>query len=124
MIEIRKGQAPAALTRQVFGERYRAGFADSGIAVEQAAIARLEDIAWKAYDEGRKAPLTRPAGPALSLLNSEYGRNIHPCKALDEDNAMQQEVRNGARLVVGAVKELRAGRLSQPDKPIKSARPK
>ena len=356
MIEIRKGQAPAALTRQAFGERYRTGFVDPAFAVENVAIARLEEIAWKAYDEGRKAPLTRLAGPGyadatyalsvewlatrqaidqaqlawgnpatpsrvllvcgsarndgtcpgevsktwrlteiaqqvvqgagvaadvldLSLVTSEYGRNIHPCKgcvssamplchwpcscypnhalaqthdgmaeiyarwvaahavillaptywyqspsplklmidrlvcadggnpdpttthgkrvaeakqieqqgwdypkhlagrafgvvvhgdvagvedhrrnlcdwlqwmglidagatakldrfigyyepyynsheALDEDNAMQQEVRNVARSVVGAVKELRAGRLSQPDKPIKSPRPK
>ena len=62
MIEIRKGQAPATLTRQAFGERYRASFIDPAFAEESAAIARLEAIAWQAYDEGRKAPLTRPAG--------------------------------------------------------------
>jgi len=33
-------------------------------------------------------------------------------------------VRNVARSVVNAVTELRAGRLSQPDKPIKPPRPK
>ena len=27
---------------------------------------RLEDIAWQAYVEGRKAPLTRPAGPGYA----------------------------------------------------------
>lgn len=52
MIEIRNGQAPAALSRQVFGERYRAGFVDPPFAAEKAASARLEDIAWQAYDEG------------------------------------------------------------------------
>ena len=62
MIEIRKGQVSEALTRQTFGERYRAGFFDPAFAVEKDAIARLEDIAWQAYDEGRKAPLTRLAG--------------------------------------------------------------
>jgi len=62
MIEIRKGQAPAALSRQVFGERYRAGFVDPAFAVEKEAIARLEEIAWQAYDEGRKAPQTSLAG--------------------------------------------------------------
>ena len=62
MIEIRKGQASPTLSRQVFGERYRAGFVDPAYATEKEAIARLEDIAWLAYDEGRKAPLTRPAG--------------------------------------------------------------
>ena len=62
MIEIRKGQALATLTRQAFGERYRASFIDPAFADEAEAIARLEAIAWQAYDEGRKAPLTRPAG--------------------------------------------------------------
>lgn len=62
MIEIRKGQAPGTLSREAFGQRYRAGFVDPAFAAEKAAIARLEEIAWQAYDEGRKAPLTRLAG--------------------------------------------------------------
>jgi len=66
MIEIRKGQAPAPLTRQAFGERYRASFIDPAFADEAAAITRLEAIAWQAYSEGRKAPLTRPAGPGYA----------------------------------------------------------
>ena len=66
MIEIRKGQAPAALSRQAFGERYRGSFVDPAFAKEQSAIARLEEIAWQAYDEGRKEPLTRLAGPSYA----------------------------------------------------------
>jgi hypothetical protein len=37
---------------------------------------------------------------------------------------VQEEARNVARAVVQAVKELRAGRLSQPDKQIKQPRAK
>ena len=44
--------------------------------------------------------------------------------ALDKDKAVQEEVRNVARSVVAAVKELRAGRLSQPDRLTKAPRPK
>ncbi len=44
--------------------------------------------------------------------------------SLDEDHAMQERVRNVARAVVAAVGELRAGRLSQPDKKVKWPRPK
>ncbi len=44
--------------------------------------------------------------------------------ALDEDKAVQEEVRNVARSVVNAVKALRAGRLTQPDKNIHRPRPK
>ena len=43
---------------------------------------------------------------------------------LDADAAMQAEVRNVASAVARAVKELRAGRLSQPDKNLSRPRPK
>ncbi|MEO7954196.1 MAG: flavodoxin family protein, partial [Polaromonas sp.] len=43
---------------------------------------------------------------------------------LDADQAMQAEVRNVARAVGNAVAELRAGKLSQPDKNIQAPRPK
>jgi multimeric flavodoxin WrbA len=60
--KIRKGQAPAPLTRTEFHERFSVRFYDPAYAVERDAIARLEDIAWDAMLEGRKAPITRPAG--------------------------------------------------------------
>ena len=66
-IEIRRGQAPAPLSRQAFGERYRAAFVDPAFAAEKAAIVRLEEIAWQAYHEGRKAPLTRLAGAGYEI---------------------------------------------------------
>ena len=44
--------------------------------------------------------------------------------ALDADSAVQDEVRNVARAVLQAVGELRAGRLSQPDRAMKPPRPK
>jgi len=37
---------------------------------------------------------------------------------------VQEEVRNAARAVAAAVKELRAGRLSDPDRDLRSPRPK
>ncbi len=63
MIQIRKGQAPAALERAEFSRRYRASFIDAAFRAEDASISRLEAIAWQAYTEGRKAPFTRKAGP-------------------------------------------------------------
>ncbi len=62
MTKIRTGQAPAALTRAQFHERFSLRFHDPAFAVEHDAIARLEDIAWAALQEGRKAPITQPAG--------------------------------------------------------------
>ncbi|MDP3824800.1 MAG: NAD(P)H-dependent oxidoreductase [Burkholderiales bacterium] len=63
MIEIRKGQAPEQLERPAFSLRFRASFMDPEFRNEDAALARLEQIAWHAYTEGRKAPLTQAAGP-------------------------------------------------------------
>ena len=62
MTTIRKGQAPAPLTRAEFHERFATRFYDPAFAVEADAIARLEAIAWDALQEGRKAPVTRKAG--------------------------------------------------------------
>ena len=62
MIQIRKGQAPAPLGREQFSQRYRAAFFDAAFRAEDASISRLEAIAWQAYIEGRKAPVTQKAG--------------------------------------------------------------
>ena len=63
VIRIRTGQAPAPLPRAEFGTRFRASFVDPAFRAEDGAIARLEEIAWQAYDEGRKVPFTQKAGP-------------------------------------------------------------
>jgi len=62
-IKIRKGQAPAPLERAEFGLRFRQSFVDPAFRSEDESIGRLEAIAWDAYQEGRKAPITRKAGP-------------------------------------------------------------
>ena len=66
MIVIRKGQAPKQLVRAEFSERFRASFIDPAFCAEEGSIARLEQIAWVAYDEGRKAPFTQKAGPGYA----------------------------------------------------------
>ncbi len=64
--EPRKGQTPPPLEREQFRERYIARFFDPAFDVEKDAIARLESIAWDAYIEGRKSPITRKAGSEFS----------------------------------------------------------
>ncbi len=63
MPNVRKGQAPKTIAREHFALRFRAPFTDPAFDRERQAIGRLEEIAWQAYSEGRKAPLTRKAGP-------------------------------------------------------------
>ncbi len=66
LYSIRKGQGPGKLTREEFGRRFRERFFDPAFDVERDAIARLEEIAWEAYCDGRKAPSTVPAGPTFA----------------------------------------------------------
>jgi multimeric flavodoxin WrbA len=67
MTKPRKGQAPAfPMSREGFGQRFRANFFDPAYEKESEAIARLEAIAWDAYEKDRKAPRTSKAGPGFA----------------------------------------------------------
>jgi multimeric flavodoxin WrbA len=70
MSTVRKGQAPAMLARDAFHERFMQDFFDPAFRAEEAAISRLEAIAWDAYQQGRKAPLTHKAGAGFA--NPDY----------------------------------------------------
>ncbi|RYF44207.1 MAG: flavodoxin family protein [Comamonadaceae bacterium] len=62
MTTIRKGQAPAPIARAKFHERFLQSFQDPAYEAEREALGRLEQIAWEAFKEGRKAPHTHKAG--------------------------------------------------------------
>ncbi len=64
--EVRKGQAPEHLSREEFGRRFRESFFDPTFQAEAPALARIEEIAWSNYSAGRKAPVTRKAGPGYA----------------------------------------------------------
>jgi multimeric flavodoxin WrbA len=66
------------------------------------------------------------AGPAARLdrMICYYGSYAESHDGLDHETAFQEEVRNVARALAEAVGELRAGRLTQPGKRLKSPRPK
>ena len=66
MTEIRKGQAPAVLSRSAFHQRFIESFVDPAFRAEEEAISRVEAIAWQAYEEGRKTPITQKAGPGFA----------------------------------------------------------
>ncbi len=62
----RKGQAPGHHSRDVFRQRFMQRFTDPAFQAERAALDRLEAIAWQAYEEGRKAPITQRAGEGFT----------------------------------------------------------
>ncbi len=166
MTTIRKGQARAPLTRAEFHERFATRFYDPAFAVEADAIARLEDIAWDALQEGRKAPITRKAGRGFADPGYEVsvqwldtrqrlkaaekrwhqateGVEVHRrnlCDWLEWMGLIDAGAAAKLDRYIGyyephynshdtldkdaAVQEVRARRLSQPDKQIKWPRPK
>jgi len=87
MIDVRKGQAPARLERDEFGRRFREAYYDPMYRDEDQSIARLEEIAWQIYVVGRKAPLTRKAGPGYA--DPDYDLSVEWLAAKDAIEAAQ-----------------------------------
>jgi multimeric flavodoxin WrbA len=66
MTTVRKGQAPPPIARPEFHQRFISAYFDPAYRAEDESLARLEEIAWQAYQQGRKAPVTKPAGPGFA----------------------------------------------------------
>jgi multimeric flavodoxin WrbA len=92
--DVRKGQAPPALSRQAFGERFRQSFFDPAFRAADDAIARLEEIAWNAYRDDRKAPLTSKAGPGFA--DPQYELSVEWRETRDRVEAAQRRNRDPA----------------------------
>src|SRR6266853_5339345 len=71
MTKIRKGQAPAQLSRIQFHDRFTLSFKDPLFAPEETALARVENVAWKAYKDNRKARITQKAGKGYAAPQYE-----------------------------------------------------
>lgn len=101
MTTVRKGQAPAQLSRAEFNERFRRSYTDPRFDAERESIARLEEIAWQNYSDGRKAPLTRKAGPEFT--DPEYELSVEWIETRDrlrETAARQQASASPTRVIV------------------------
>ncbi len=66
MTKPRTGQAPPQIARIEFSRRFRQSFEDPAFDAEKEALGRLEEIAWGAFSEGRKAPRTMKAGAGFA----------------------------------------------------------
>ncbi len=73
-VVVREGQGATKLSREEFCARYKAQFFDPAFEVASTEVERITEIAWKAYDEGRKSPRTRKAGPEFA--NPEHELSI------------------------------------------------
>jgi multimeric flavodoxin WrbA len=64
--EVRKGQGDVALSREEFDRRLGERFRDPAFDSVRAEIGKVLDVAWNGYDEYRKSPRTRKAGPGFA----------------------------------------------------------
>lgn len=65
-IDVRKGMPTARISKDEFTRRYRARFADPAFDSLSREITAIIDAAWDAYDNSRKSPRTRKAGPGFA----------------------------------------------------------
>jgi multimeric flavodoxin WrbA len=63
---VRKGQGDTHLSREEFARRYREQFYDPLFDQANDAIERLIELAWQSYDQYRKSPRKRKAGPEFA----------------------------------------------------------
>jgi len=66
MTTVRKGQAPARLERDEFHRKFIGQFYDPAFDAVSGELAKVEEIAWQAYRDKRKAPRTVKAGPGFA----------------------------------------------------------
>jgi multimeric flavodoxin WrbA len=112
-IEMKGWSYPKHLSGRVYGLVVHGDVAG----IEGVRRSLSDWLDWMGFiDAGAKARLDRFIGYYESYADSHH--------TLDEDDAVQEEVRNVARAVAIAVADLRAGKLSAPDARLKPSRPK
>ena len=85
MTSVRKGQVTDLITREEFRRRFRQEFYDPAFRAHDAAIDAMEEIAWEAYSDGRKAPVTAKAGPEFA--DPDYDLSVEWLEARDRIRA-------------------------------------
>ena len=83
----RKGTPSPRLSEAEFKRRYAERFFDPAFDPVRTELDRIADIAWQAYAEGRKSPMTRKAGPEFA--DPEYELSVEWLKAREAVLAAQ-----------------------------------
>ena len=78
----RRGMPSPKLNKQEFLSRYLEQFSDPAFAPFENELKRIGDVAWKAYADSRKAPLTRKAGKEFN--DPDYDLSVDWLVACEE----------------------------------------
>jgi multimeric flavodoxin WrbA len=93
--EVRKGQGDVKLTREEFERRLRERFYDPAFESVEAEIARIVEVAWHGYDDYRKSPRTRKAGPGFA--DPDYELPIEWLETRERIQQAEREQKDPAR---------------------------
>jgi multimeric flavodoxin WrbA len=90
--KVRTGQGSTRLSREEFQRRWKERFCDPGFDRERDKIDALAEIAWQAYDDHRKSPHMRKAGPEFA--DPEHELATEWLEARDRIRAAQKQFEN------------------------------
>jgi multimeric flavodoxin WrbA len=90
---VRTGQPVAPVDRAMFTARFRTRFADPALEPLADSIRRLEEHAWRAFDDGNKAPRTRRAGDGFA--DPDYELSVEWLATRDAIRAAEKRHGNG-----------------------------
>ena len=90
---VRTGQGEVKLSREEFARRMRQHFYDPAFDGMQSDVDRIIDAAWNAYDEYRKSPRTRKAGP--DFADPEYELPVEWLDTRARIHQAEREQRDG-----------------------------
>jgi multimeric flavodoxin WrbA len=107
MTAVRKGQWPGKMSRELFHTHFQRSFYDPAFDEERAVLARLEEIAWDAYVQGRKAPKTEKAGEGF--VDPGYELSVEWRKTRDaliaaEKRQKDKDARSRVLIIIGAAR--------------------
>ena len=97
----RTGMPDPKLGKDEFTRRFLEQFRDPAFRQLDTALDRVAAIAWEAYDAGRKAPLTRKAGPDFADPNYDLSRDWLEARAtIAEAQARHDDATGPSRILL------------------------
>jgi NADPH-dependent FMN reductase len=100
-IKVRTGMPSVQLTRQEFAKRFHDRFYDPAFGGLEAEIEKIIGRAWEAYDEYRKSPRTRAAGPGFADPSFELPIEwLETRCAIEEAERQQKDPKSPSRILL------------------------
>jgi hypothetical protein len=99
-LTIRKGTQSVRLTRDEFGERFRARFADPVFEPHATALSAIETSAWELYESRRKTARTRRGGSGFLDQSHELSLEWLAARAALHEAQARHDARGPGRMLV------------------------